>query len=170
MKALRFGAIRLRHLERCMATYPAEPGLGRCFHWSAALCLDLKQSDIVIGTVAGASPHEALTVHHASLGRFVHAWVEVGDDVLAPTLISTDDKLTPVPRAFYYASNGIEDVQRLSRADLLKAFQGRNLIGHLTEGQNFRCDGRFVDILLEAAGVIEWTTNETGGAVPKVVL
>lgn len=160
--------IRLRHLEKSINTYPADPELGRCFHWSAALCLDLKESDIVIGTVKAATLDEALSIPMATQERFIHAWVEVGDSVLAPTLIPLNGILSPMQRDFYYAENGIEDVRRLTRADLLKAFRGYNLIAHLTQGHRFRNDVSFVGHLLDQAGV-EWTRNASGGAIPKAM-
>ena len=161
--------IRLRHLERCMSIYPAGTGLGRCFHWSTALCLDLKGSDIVIGSLAGVSSlEEALASPNGTPGRFIHAWVERGDDVFAPTMIGkSDERLAPIYRPIYYATNDVQDVRQLSRDGLLVAFRGYNLISHLTEGVRFRNDVRFADHLLSSAGV-EWTLDEQGGVVPKV--
>ena len=145
--------MRLAHLEACFSTFSPTPGLGICFHLSAALCLDFVQSEIVFGSLIGDGD------------RFIHAWVERNGHVYAPTTIGEDNRLAPMGVRNYYAVNQVEDARRLSRPDLLAAFRGCNLPAFLTKGRPLPSRVSFVPHLLDAAGV-RWMKNEASGVVP----
>lgn len=143
--------MRLHTLERSMAVLrPTTPGKGMCFHWSAALILDLESYD-------GAEL--CIGILHDNL---IHAWVEYEEFVYAPTLILVLGKLLPVPVSLYYAENKVRDVKRLTREQVvsLGAYQ------HLTTGHPLP-DGRALgDDLMRLAG-IEWIKTQQGTAVAR---
>jgi hypothetical protein len=128
---------------------PTTPGKGLCFHWSAALVLDvdLPDVDLCIGIL-----HEQL----------IHAWVEYGGNVYAPTLIPRmGDKLVPIPKDFYYAENLVREVKRLTHEQI----EGiPNIKHHLTTGEALGPGRALGDELMAMAG-IRWKTTPAGTAV-----
>ncbi len=159
--------MNLHHLQLCRAVHFPSSSMGLCFHWSTALCLDIAGSEIVIGTLAGATVEEAIANPNATFDPFLHAWVEYHGRVFAPTTIKVFGGLSPMNRAEYYATNGIADTLRLSQSQLLEAFKGLGLVAHLTRRAPLRKGVRFVPRLLAKAGVA-WMDDGAGGVVPKV--
>jgi len=140
--------VRCLILERAMdVLQPTTPGKGLCFHWSAALTLDVADVELCIGIL-----HEQL----------IHAWCEYGGNVYAPTLIrSMGDKLIPIPRDFYYAENKVREVKRLTHAQV-NGIPG--IHRHLTTGKPLGPGRALGDELMNMAG-IKWRTTPAGTAI-----
>jgi hypothetical protein len=112
--------IELPLLSEAMASQvPAAYNKGLCFHWSAALCLDLEDSELVIGTLRAATDAEREANPDWSPEPFTHCWVEYHGMLLAPTTIPTVGRLVPFDPAEYYAKNGVSLVKRLNRERLM---------------------------------------------------
>jgi hypothetical protein len=155
------------HLTGCMTHFgPTHPGKGLCFHRSAALVLDLRAGEVVMGTFRAASPAELKTMAAASMVPFIHCWVERAGEVWAATLIERmGNVLTPIGREAYYRANGAHDIYRLGYSDLLKAAAGTGISAYFRTGSPL-IGGRTVgDILLRAAGVPH-EINEVGSVLP----
>jgi hypothetical protein len=119
---------------------PAAPTSGLCFHRAAALALDLPAAQLCVGTLRAATAEEIEAEPRASRVPFLHAWVERGAAVYAPTLLEQHGDLRPIPRADYYEANGIRHVHRLNRRDIKRlaarhGWTGRAVFGMRTEGK-----------------------------------
>lgn len=139
--------MRVPILERAVEVLqPTTPGKGLCFHWSAALALDVPDVDLCIGIL-----HEQL----------IHAWCELGANVYAPSLIPRMGGLHAIPKAVYYIENKVREVKRLSHAQV-NAIPG--IHRHLTTGKPLS-NGRAVgDELMKLAGV-RYKSTAAGTAV-----
>lgn len=140
--------MRLPILERALVVLrPTTEGKGLCFHWSAALALDVPDMELCIGIL-----HEQL----------IHAWCEYKDHVYAPTLIDKmGGQLLPIPTAFYYTENKVREVKRLSHAQVTAI---RGVHRHLTTGKPLGPDRALGDELMTLAG-IQWRSTPAGTAI-----
>lgn len=137
---------------------------GMCFHRSVALVLDSPAARLCIGTVRAATPEELEAIPEASTEPFIHAWCEIGDVVLPPSLIETfGGRLPSFLRSAYYDKNGVRDVRSVPRAKLLKLAAQYDWFNHLRH--HTPIPSSFGTVLLDAAGVA-WRPTEAGGVVP----
>lgn len=154
-------------LTSCMENLSSPNGMavGMCFHLSTALLLDIRHGELCIGTLRGATPEEAMTIPNASLEPFLHCWVEVNDDVLAPTTIERFGGIAPIPRDYYYRANGIHNVHRMSRRTIKGLAMEQGWYRYFTTGK-YPVTGRPLgDILLDECGV-RWQLSSAGGVIP----
>jgi hypothetical protein len=152
--------VRCKHLEAARLHLAAPRGL--CFHYSAALCLDLPGSDVCIGTLRGATLDEIAANPEMSPVRFYHAWVEIGNVLVAPTLVDKMGDLVPINRASYYTANGVQDVKRLSRRQLVAL---GDVSQHVRTGRPLACGNSLGHLMLIAAGH-RYKISEQGGVIP----
>lgn len=134
-------------LERAVEVLePTTPGKGLCFHWSAALVLDIPDVELCIGDI-----HENL----------IHAWCELGANVYAPSLIPRMGGLHAIPKWWYYKENNVRDVRRLSHSQV-NSIPG--IHRHLTTGRPLSGGRAVGDVLMRLAGV-KWISTPAGTAV-----
>jgi hypothetical protein len=155
--------IEFRHLEPSLLLVGPR---AMCIHRSAALVLDLPHSDLVFGTLRAATPEEQQMIGpEASTTPFIHCWVELGEDILfAPTTIERcNGSLLPMRRQHYYEMNGVRDVRRLSRKDVLRISGEIGLSAHLRKGVPAKKSVGAT--LLDAAGV-RWKLSADEGIIP----
>lgn len=150
---------RYPHLHGALSMTGA-PGTGMCIHRAAGLVLDMPGSELVFGTLDPPPVEGGEMV----VEPFIHAWVEVGDQVYAPTTMEANGNiLRPYERDFYYRINGVSNVKRLTRRQLLGISGQIGLSAHLRHHKPAKAS--VGGTLLEAAGVA-WTESEVGGLVP----
>jgi hypothetical protein len=143
----------LKHLSASLARKGAN-GAGACFYRAAALVLDHPPAKLCIGILAGVSDEELKASPNGAQEDFIHAWAEVGDKLYAPSLLSEENSnMGPFNREEYYQGNGVRDVRRISRADLLKMSAEYGLAAHLKSDAPLIGNRRFVQILLDASEI-----------------
>jgi len=141
--------MRLPSLEAAMVVLqPTTPGKGMCFHWSAAIMLDVELSGVEL----------CIAILH---GDLIHAWVEYQGHVFAPTLIERMGSLHPIPVPLYYRENRVRNVKRLTREQVISI---PNITEHLTTGVPLGEGRALGDELMNMAG-IKWKTTPAGTAV-----
>jgi hypothetical protein len=156
----------LSNLEQAMSL--ASPsGNGLCFHWSAALCLDIPGSIMVIGILKPLGEREIAAglalPDDASNVPFYHAWVEYKGQVLAPTLIEAMGGLRPINKTWYYNINGCHNMRRISRRDLLQLIKSNNeLKDEILFGAE---NGKLVDNLMKLAK-LPYKLSDRRGVIP----
>lgn len=137
---------------------------GLCFHRSAALVLDLKWADFVVGTVRAATPDEIEAEPRASRVPFLHAWVERGQMVYSPTLMEQHGGLLPLDRQDYYQANGVRDVYRMNRRELKRLAAVHRWTRQSVFGQRLAGAPSLPNVLLTEMGVPH--RIEAGVALP----
>lgn len=143
----------LKHLSASLSRKGSN-GAGACFYRAAALVLDHPPAKLCIGVLAGASDEELKATPKGAQEDFIHAWAEVGDKLYAPSLLSDDNSnMGPLDRKEYYHGNGVRDVRRISRAELLKMSAEFGLAAHLKSDAPLIGSRRFVQILLDASQI-----------------
>lgn len=152
--------LALPTLSAAMSALDAEHGL--CFHYSAALCLDLANSYVMLGTFRAATDEERKTIPGASPVPFIHCWVELSGLVLAPTLIrAMGGQLIPIERDRYYAANAATNVHAIPRF----VVQTLGLEHHLTTGEPLP-GGRAVGSILADVAAYPYRVSERGTMLP----
>lgn len=139
-----------------------EGGHNLCFHRAAAFVLDRPGAVLCIGTLRGSTEAELAAMPGASPEPFIHAWAEVGGVVVAPTTIEAAGGLYAIPRAIYYATNGVDAVHKLDRASLKRLARGHDWPRYFRTGKR-PLGAPLGAVLLEAAGVPHFVA--AGGAV-----
>jgi hypothetical protein len=143
----------MRHLSAATA-FDGGNGLGACFYRAAALVLDVPGTDLCIGTLAGATAWERALYPQPAQGDFIHAWAEIGGSVFAPSMLSARNKeMGPFPSALYYEANGVRDVSRLTRSQVLHLSGEIGLSAHLMHARSLKGGRTLGEALLEAAGI-----------------
>lgn len=160
------GRKRLPHLWGAM-NIPTNHNHNLYIHRAAGFVLDMPGAELVFGTVRAATDEEAAMIGpRASREPFIHAWAEIKGSVVAPTLIERmGGVLKGIDRDEYYKMNGVTDVHRLSRPDLLKVAKRIGLSRHLIKHVPTKGGASVGGSLMEAAGVKARST-EDGGIVP----
>lgn len=111
---------KFSHLARCIEIVrPAAPHEGLCFHRSVALVLDVPTAVLVIGLMEPVTEEE-LEIEGTSAVPWLHAWVEIGDEVIAPTLVERVGYLYALPRHVYYTQNPMVGREEVSRSTIMK--------------------------------------------------
>lgn len=136
-----------------------------CFHRATALALDLPGAELCIGTIRGATAEEAREIAGASPVAFVHAWIELGGEVIAPTTIERAGGLYAFPRAIYYAHNAARDVHRLTRRRVKRLATEHGWRRYLRTGKRPPGSEPLGAIVLAAAGVPHHIADH-GGVLP----
>ena len=140
-------------------------GLGSCFHRAAALVLDLPGSELCMGTFRAATEEELKVAPNASDEPFIHAWVEHGGVVYAPTTIEANNNtLRPYTCAEYYSVHDAKDIYRLSRKDLITLSGRVGLSQHLLHNKPLRDGASFAASIMDAAG-LKWKDSAKGGGI-----
>lgn len=142
---------------------------GACFHRATALVLDLPGAVLCIGTIRGATEAEARETPRASPVPFIHAWTEHAGDVLAPTTIERAGGLYRIPRAIYYAHNGVCDVHRLDRAGVKRLANEYGWRRYLRTGQR-TADATPLGAVLLAAMRVPHRVADHGAVLPAAAL
>lgn len=138
-----------------------------CVQRSAALMLDMPKGTLVFGVMRAASMDEQLETPGSSPVPFIHAWVEVGDNVFAPTLLEkTDMRLVPFPKNIYYGSNGISKTWRLDHRTFDVVAKRFTLSAAFRHRKARAGSWEITKALLDAAGV-PFIASETGTILPK---
>lgn len=137
------------------------PGTNLCIHRAAGFVLDTPGAELCFGTLRprldGPPPQDRAE-------PFIHAWAELRGQVYAPTTIEANGgRLDPFPQELYYAVNGVSDVRRLTRGEVLRLSGQIRLSAHLRRGTMPKAS--VGGTLLDAAGV-SWKENEKGGLIP----
>ena len=153
---------RARNLERALSL-KASNGQGSCFHMSFALVLDMHDSELCVGTFAAATLAELMLVRNASLVPFLHAWVECRGSAFAPTLVERMDGLVPMERAEYYTTNGVTDIKKLTRRQILKINRELRFSNYLRGGPP--PSSNLVEAMLNELG-IRYVVSAHGGVLP----
>jgi len=143
----------------------ASNGQKLCIHRAAAFVLDMPGSELCFGTLRAATPLERLQQPGASPVPFIHAWGEYKGKVYAPTTIEAMGGLVPINRELYYDVNGIKDVHRLSRKDVLRISGEIGFSAHVRHGKPTRGGVSVGAAFLSAAGV-QWVDGDDGGILP----
>lgn len=141
---------------------------GLCFHRAAGLVLDLPPATLAVGTLPAATSGEQKTNPEFSSVDFIHAWVEVQDWVLAPTLIErSQEEGTPwvFPKADYYEANKPRDIAHLGRGQLKKLSTKYGISSHLMHFTPLQHGAKFGDIILNALG-IKFIVTPKGSILP----
>jgi hypothetical protein len=134
--------------------HPAVDGSGLCFHRAAALVLDMRWAFLCIGTLRAASEQEAELNPRYSPVPFLHAWVEQGPVVWAPSLLEAHGgELLPIDRDAYYTANDARDIYRMGRAELVKLDRQHGWSRRLVFGRRKTGELSLGAVLLEALGV-----------------
>lgn len=132
----------------------------QCVQRSAALMFDIRNATFVFAAMRAATEEEQKIIKDASPVPFIHAWVEVGDQVLAPTLLERFNfDLQPVPKDIYYQANGVGRTWRLSQDEFMKVAKKIGLASALKHGKDRAGSRVTVDALLKAAKV-RWFPSE----------
>lgn len=118
-----------RHLSAAMQNLIAPVGQGLCFHWSCALALDLPGCELVIGDIEG----EVGT-------RMLHAWIEHGGALLAPTVWKTLGHALPLNKAEYYSINKVGPTKRLRYKELAPSLRHIGFPPHALKGRDSKRD------------------------------
>lgn len=145
--------------HRRLASVVFQMGSGRsdsglCFHRSAALVLDLPWGDLCIGTLKGATVFQRAADPRVSPTPFIHAWVERGEVLYAPTLIEEHGGLTEIERFEYYRFNAVRDVYRMPRAEVLRLARAEGwLKGEVFAARKDLQSAPLGGVLLRALGV-----------------
>lgn len=157
----------LPHLDRALRFTPSEPGTGSgsCFHRAVALLLDTPAGVLAIGTVRAATAEERARIPNASREPFLHAWVEVGGFVYAPTLIERLGTLLPIERGTYYEANGVSNVHYLRRALVKRLAAEHGWSRHFLRNRPPRLATPLGSVLLAAAG-IAYRIADGAGVIP----
>ena len=144
----------LPHLRASLA-YVGRGGLGSCVVRNIALALDLRAGVVTFGTIRAATDEEAAKIGpRASREPFIHCWIELGGNVLAPTTIErTGGLVLPMRRESYYDINGIRDVRPVPRAAFDAIARRYRLSAALRHGSKRVGHGDIAEALLAAAGV-----------------
>lgn len=159
------GKQTLKHLTASMARRATNKAYGSCFHRATAMVLDVPGTELCIGTFAGANDAELLSNPNGSPTDFIHAWVERGNEVWAPSLLSqSNDFFGPIDRATYYEENSAKDIKRLSRSEVLVLSGEYGLSAHLRKDTSVKSGKRLSQVMLDASGV-EYRV-EDGGVFP----
>lgn len=125
-----------------------------CVQRSAALMLDLPGATMVFGVMRAATAEEIAKDHRASPVPFIHAWVEYGGELYAPTLMERmKGNLHPLPIDVYYSTNAITKTWRLSHAQFMLVAKRWKLASAFKHGSSRAGKGEIADDLLKAAGV-----------------
>jgi hypothetical protein len=144
---------KLPHLRSCYEIYPSEQGQGLCFHRSVALVMDMPTAILTIATNRAATDEERAIMPEASPTPFLHAWVEQGDGLLAPTTIERFGGLVWLPREAYYVMNGASNIHRFTRKRVMEFARANGISAHLRLGRPDKCKKPFAAALLEHLGV-----------------
>ena len=155
----------LRHL-RAALNYRGTSASGQaCVLWSAALALDLR-AVLTFGTLRAAEVHEFVGVPGRAEVPFIHAWVEAGAFVYAPTTNRrTAGLLMPMARDHYYEVNGVTDARSLPPRELqtiARRWRFASALKHLSPRAG---DRAFPEELMRAAGV-RWHTGPSREILP----
>jgi hypothetical protein len=162
----RYAISELRYLQAATALRGTGESGQACIQWAAALALDLRQGLLTFGTTRAATPEELVSIPGASPVPFIHAWVEIGQTLYAPTTLArTDWWLVPFDRDDYYTRNGVTDVHRLARARFEAIVKRWGLAAALKHGAARAGSGQLADALLQAAGV-RYVVGEGRGVLP----
>jgi hypothetical protein len=141
---------------------------GLCFHRAAGLVLDLPPATLAVGTFPAATSEQQQENPEFSSVDFLHAWVEVKDWVLAPTLIEraqAEGTHWIFLKRDYYAANCPRDIAHLSRGKLKKLSTEYGLGKHLIHFTPLKHGAKFGDIILDAVG-IKFVVTSRGGVLP----
>lgn len=159
---------RLPHLDGALRL-TADRGL--CFHRAAGLVLDLPPATLAVGTLPAATHEQHSLDPNVSMVDFIHAWVEVQDLVLAPTLLERSRE-TGMPWVFpkdvYYSVNSPRDVSHMTRGRLKQLSVEYGLADHLKNFTPLKNGAKFGDVILNEMGVAFVVTGR-GGVIPAPV-
>lgn len=141
------------HLNAALAYYAGAEG-SNCVQRSAALMLDMPGATLVFGVMSPATPEDLARDPDSSTVPFIHAWVERGNDLYAPTLVERMKKnFRPIPVDFYYRVNGITKTWRLTHAQFMPIARRWKLASAFKHGSQRAAKGEVAHALLQAAGV-----------------
>jgi hypothetical protein len=167
MRPIHYPIARLRYLSDAMSYEGTGDSKQACIHWASALALDLKQGLLTLGTVRAATTEEQLQIPGASLEPFIHAWVEVGPYLYAPTTIErTNGVLCAFLVSEYYKINGISDVRHVPRRIFDAIAKRWSLASALKHRLPRAGSGELAEDLLRAAGV-QYVLSERRSILPK---
>lgn len=128
---------------------------GSCFHQATALLLDFPSGMLCVGTLEGDGD------------PFIHAWIERGEALYAPTTIdAAGGILAVIDRAYYYLTNGVRDVHRMNRAGLKGLAVRHGWLRVRPFGNGDMLSEPLGTTLLRALGVPYRIDPTTGGVVP----
>jgi hypothetical protein len=150
-----FHPSELRYLSAATDYSGSGPNRQACIQWAAALTLDLRASRAILtfGTLRPGTPEERFTDPRVSDVPFIHAWVEVGDWMYAPTLLERLGEIRPFPCVDYYRVNEVRDVCRVPRDKFDAIVKRFGLAAALKHRSKRAGSGELADALLQAAGV-----------------
>lgn len=131
------------YLLRALNRLVAPDGQALCFHWSAALVLDIPGSELVVGDLNGGA------------GHMLHAWVEHRGSVYSPSMIKVMGGLGSLDLEAYYNVNDVHVLARMPYRDVMKlmntiGFQAQLRTGKPLKGKHGE---RFAAEILEALNV-----------------
>jgi hypothetical protein len=155
----------LRHLRGAVTNLVGDNGGGTCFFRAAALVLDLPNTSLWFGVLAGATEEELRASPEASSTPFIHAWVEQGETVYSPTQIEREGGLIAWPKSFYYETNGVTEAHVVDRPTLLKVSSEIGLSAHLRLARPLKKGGSLAFMLLDRVGM-SYAIGRDGGLVP----
>lgn len=156
---------RFPHLVGAMA-YEATNGVsGLCFHRASAFVLDTLGSQMCFGTLRAPDERQRRDEPRASLVPFIHAWVEVGETLYSPTTIEAMGGLYQMTPRDYYERNGVADIRRLPRREVLRISGEIGLSAHFRRKAPLKSNMPLGMVLLDAAGV-DYTVNAQGSVLP----
>lgn len=141
---------------------------GLCFHRAAGLVLDLPPATLAVGTLPAATSEQQQENPEFSSVDFIHAWVEVGDWVLAPTLIERDlaeGTGWQFTKAAYYHANKPRNVRHMKRARLKQLSVEFGIAQHLLRFTPLKHGAKFGDVILDELG-IKFVVTRRGGVIP----
>lgn len=153
------------HLPFLSAAMKLRGPRGMCFHRSVALCLDLPDSSIVVGTLRAATTEERAANPEWSAVPFIHAWVEFQDKLMAPSSIENQGGLVYSRPPQFYEVSGATNIRRLDRQAMVERVVDRHINRELLFGIRCPAPGYLVSRLLDAVG-IKYLISPEGGVLP----
>lgn len=167
MSARHYRLHELAYLSLAMAYSNRRTGEPPCIQRSVAVVLDLPDCVMTFGTLRGATDEEVEQLGpNSSRVPFIHAWVERGSVVYAPTTIErAHGVLVAFDRTDYHLRNGVKDVRPVPPAAFEEIAERFGLREALRRQKPRFGKADIGDALLAAAGV-EYQLSENGALLP----